>query len=139
MRGKSLALLAVAVLSTPAICFASELVYRPINPSFGGNPLYANHLLGIANAINDYEDPDRRTSAMTTEEMFTRQLQSRLLSGLSASVVEAIFGENAQEQGRFAFGNQEISFFRTLESVTVSITNTDTGDVTEIVLPNAPG
>ena len=46
----------VAALIAPAL-HASELVYRPVNPSFGGNPLNSSHLLGTANAQNDYKDP----------------------------------------------------------------------------------
>jgi hypothetical protein len=30
--------------------FAGELVYRPINPNFGGDPLNGNYILGTAQA-----------------------------------------------------------------------------------------
>ena len=36
---------------------AGDLVYQPVDPSFGGNPFNSAHLLGIANAQNDYKDP----------------------------------------------------------------------------------
>jgi hypothetical protein len=44
------------MLATPAI--SGNLVYRPINPSFGGDPFYSSHLLGIAEANNRYGDPN---------------------------------------------------------------------------------
>ncbi|MBC7156547.1 MAG: hypothetical protein H5U20_03415, partial [Rhodobacteraceae bacterium] len=38
----------VVVAAAPAI--AGDLVYQPVNPSFGGNPGNSGHLLSIANA-----------------------------------------------------------------------------------------
>lgn len=113
---------------------ASELVYTPINPSFGGNPFYSSHLLGIANAQNKYKDPAAVDSSDPAQQ-FLRTLQSRLLSSLATQVTDIIFGENAQNSGLIKFGDQEISFVRGLESVTLTITNTAEGSVTEIVVP----
>ncbi|MCJ8152013.1 MULTISPECIES: curli assembly protein CsgF [Shinella] len=51
MKVLHLALLSAALtLSTAGAGFASELVYRPINPSFGGDPLNGNWLLSQASA-----------------------------------------------------------------------------------------
>ncbi|TVV76780.1 curli assembly protein CsgF, partial [Sphingomonas solaris] len=47
-------LLCLIGASAPAL---AEIVYQPVNPSFGGNPFNSSHLLGIANAQNDYKDP----------------------------------------------------------------------------------
>ena len=57
-----LLLLALTVSMTAS---ASELIYRPTNPSFGGNPLNSSHLLGTANAQNDYKDPSTGSSSGT--------------------------------------------------------------------------
>lgn len=123
----------VAVLAgSPAL--AQDLTYEPINPSFGGNPFNSAHLLGIANAQNDFKDP-KSTSNRSEADIFARQLQSRLLSALSSQIVDAIFGENPQQQGTISFGGQTIDFFRDLDSVTLNITNDETGEVTEIVIP----
>ena len=62
-------------------------------------------------------------------------MQSRLLSALSSQVVDAIFGDNPQESGTISFGGQTIEFFRSLDSVTLVITNDDTGEETRIVVP----
>lgn len=110
------------------------MVYEPINPSFGGNPFNSAHLLGIANAQNDFKDPSA-TTGRSEADIFARQLQSRLLSALSSQIVDAIFGENPQQQGTISFGGQTIDFFRDLDSVTLNITNDETGEVTEIVIP----
>ena len=121
-----------AVLAAPVA--AQDITYEPIDPSFGGNPFNSAHLLGIANAQNDYKDP-RATTNSSQADIFARQLQSRLLSALSSQIVNAIFGEDPQESGTIRFGGQTISFVRDLESVTLTITDDDTGEVTTIVVP----
>ncbi|MBL4897208.1 MAG: hypothetical protein JKY75_10180, partial [Erythrobacter sp.] len=91
-------------------------------------------ILGTANAQNKYRDPNS-SSSNSQADIFARQLQSRLLSALSSQVVDAIFGDNPQESGTISFGGQTIEFFRSLDSVTLVITNDDTGEETRIVVP----
>ena len=115
---------------------AQELVYEPINPSFGGNPFNSSHLLAIANAQDDNEPPASANSNSNAQaDLFVRQLQSRLLSGLAAEVTDAIFGDNPQESGRVVFGDQTIEFVRGLDSITLTIFDATTGTTTEVVIP----
>ncbi len=123
-----------ALLGVSAPVAAQDLVHRPISPTFGGNPFNSNHILGTANAQNDTRDP-RAESTSTEADIFARQLQSRLLSALSSQVVDAIFGDNPQEQGVISFGGQTIEFFRSLSEVTLIIRNDETGEETRIVVP----
>ena len=51
---------------------ATELVYKPINPSFGGNPLNANMLLSKAQAQNKHRAP---ISEKTYGEKFQESLE----------------------------------------------------------------
>jgi curli production assembly/transport component CsgF len=51
-------LAAAFVASTGAAAIAGNLVYRPINPGFGGDPFNSSYLLGIAEANNRYTDPN---------------------------------------------------------------------------------
>ena len=125
------AALAIACSQTAS---AEDLVYTPINPSFGGNPFNSSHLLGIANAQNKFKDPSAATTG-SQADIFARQLQSRLLSALSSQIVDAIFGENPQQHGTIEFGGQTIVFDRGIDAVTLTITNDDTGEVTTIVVP----
>lgn len=122
-----------ALLASPAT--AQDITYQPINPTFGGNPFNSSHLLGIANAQNDYKDPSATSSTNSQADIFARQLQSRLLSALSSQIVDAIFGENPQERGTITFGGQTINFVRGLENVTLTITDDTSGEVTTIVVP----
>jgi curli production assembly/transport component CsgF len=125
--------MSVGMLAAPVM--AQDLTYQPINPSFGGNPFNSSHLLGIANAQNDYKDPRATSSGGSQADIFARQLQSRLLSALSSQIVDAIFGENPQESGTISFGGQTIQFVRGLENVTLTISNDDSGETTTIVVP----
>ncbi len=113
---------------------AQDIVYQPVNPSFGGNPFNSNHLLGVANAQNDFTNP-ATSNSNSQADIFARQLQSRLLSALSSQIVTAIFGENPQESGTISFGGQTVRFIRSLTEVTITIINDDTGEETVIVVP----
>ena len=113
---------------------AQDLVHEPISPTFGGNPFNSQHVLGVANANNDFRDP-RAASTNSQADIFARQLQSRLLSALSSQIVDAIFGDNPQESGTISFGGQTIEFFRSLEEVTLIIRDDTTGEETRIVVP----
>lgn len=121
-----------ALCGTPLA--AQDVVYEPISPTFGGNPFNSQHVLGVANANNDFRDP-RAANNGSQADIFARQLQSRLLSALSSQIVDAIFGDNPQESGTISFGGQTINFFRTLEEVTIIIRDDGTGEETRIVVP----
>lgn len=146
MAGRT-TLVLVAALSLAAGRVASQdLVYQPVNPSFGGSPLNSGHLLSIASAQRnatawDYEEPQSSSSfssastGLSQAELFARQLQSRLLSSLSSEVVEAIFGDDPQESGKVVFGTTEITFDRGIDSIDLTLTDTVDGTVTEISVP----
>jgi curli production assembly/transport component CsgF len=134
MRAKYAALAAGIAIAFSQAAEAQDMVYTPVNPSFGGNPFNSAHLLGIAKAQNKYKDP-KSLSSGSQADIFARQLQSRLLSALSSQIVDAIFGENAQDHGTINFGGQTIEWIRDLESVTLTITNDDSGEVTTIEIP----
>lgn len=112
---------------------ASELIYTPVNPSFGGNPLNGSHLLNKANAQNDFTDPnatEREEQSAIDEfnESLQRSILSRITSALSASIV----GDDGKiKPGQF----ETTDFVITVEDLggdQVRITTTDklTGDET---------
>lgn len=131
---------ASVVLAAAGSSAAQDMVYTPINPSFGGSPMNSSHLLGLANAQRTATarkpapgaDPTS-PSGSTEADLFIRQLQSRLLSGLASQVTDAIFGENQQESGTITFGDTTITFERSIDSIRLVIT--DPTGVTEIVVP----
>ncbi len=134
LRGVAFATAALIACVEHTEATAQQLVYRPVNPSFGGNPFNSSHLLGIAAAINDFKDPNS-SSSLTQGQQFANQLQSRLLSALSSQITDAIFGPNAQENGTVQFGSQTISWVRGLSDVTVTIFDSSDGSSTTIIVP----
>ena len=108
---------------------ATELVYTPINPAFGGNPLNGTWLLNNAQAQNDYDDPDlkdRTTVAGTSAlERFTSQLQSRLLGQLLDNISTGNTGSLSTD----AF---IVDVIDDSGALTINVTDRATGEVSEI-------
>ena len=108
---------------------ATELVYTPVNPSFGGSPLNGAWLLGSAQAQNDHKDPDaldrsslRGTSAL---ERFTNQLEGRLLSQLLTDI-------NNGNTGSLTTDDFIVNIINDSGNLTIHITDLLTGEVSEI-------
>lgn len=132
MRGVGVGVLVTCILSGFG-AQAQELSFKFNNPSFGGNPFYSDHLLGVASA----QRPERpaEDEGLSEGEQFARQIQSRILSALSSSIVEAITGSDPGTSGEFTVGDQTIFFERSLTEIRLTITDNVTGEVTTIVLP----
>src|SRR3546814_2059721 len=90
------ALLLLSFSSIAGTASAQDMVYTPINPSFGGHPFNSSHLIGIANAQNNFKDT-KSTTSNSQADIFARQLQSRLLSVLSSQITDARSEENTSE------------------------------------------
>ena len=108
------------------------MLFKPINPNFGGNPFNDGILLSTANAQNPYT---AKRAERDLSEQFVRSLQSRLFSSLATQVQEAIFGDNPQDNGTFTVGDQQVSFVRGLEVITLQISNLGDGSTTTIEVP----
>nr|WP_321525498.1 curli assembly protein CsgF [uncultured Cohaesibacter sp.] len=136
----------VGLLLAASTAHASELVYTPVNPTFGGSPYNSSHLLSIASAQRSATASDANKSSSsggtdsgntdnTAADLFVSQLQSRLLSALASQVTEAIFGDDPQENGTITFGDTEITFNQTTDSISLVITDFTDGTVTHIEVP----
>ena len=128
------ALAALAMGSTSAQ--AQDLVHHFLDPSFGGNPFYSDHLLAIA-AIDRPAQQTTPTPTPTQEELLAQQLRAQLLSQLSGNILDQIQNAAVGDTGDFTFGNQQVSFTRTAAQTTVTFTNTTTGEVNTLVIPAA--
>ncbi|MFC3124050.1 curli assembly protein CsgF [Pseudoroseomonas globiformis] len=134
------------VLGGVAPATARDLVYQPVNPSFGGNPLNGSYLLGLAGANNFRysESPEakkqrREQTALNggtdPASQFERQITSSLLSQVAATVGQQILGENARDSGTFNVGGTRVDFRRTGGQITIDITEAATGGRTNIQIP----
>lgn len=108
---------------------ATELVYTPVNPSFGGNPLNGSWLLGNAQAQNDTKDPDAIDRASLTGQSaldrFASQLEARLLSNLLSDLDDA-------NTGTLTTDDFIVNIVNDAGNLTVHITDRLTGEVSEI-------
>ena len=124
-------LLASLLLSAGAS--ATELVYTPINPSFGGSPLNGAWLLGNAQAQNDKKDPDAldRSSLLGNQsalDRFTSQLESRLLGDLLSGVTDGKTGTVTTDDFIVRVYNGDAGM------LIVEITDRLTGEMSEIIV-----
>lgn len=134
--------LAAALAGPPHVLFAQDLVYTPVNPSFGGSPLNSSHLMGLASAQRTATAEEAKEDTAgggaggddtdTDVDLFIRQLQGRLLSALASQVTEAIFGENPQDNGTIIFGDTTVTFERTVDSIVLTITDPTGTTVIEV-------
>ncbi|WDR07568.1 curli assembly protein CsgF [Devosia rhodophyticola] len=139
-------MVSVAAISC-STAMAADLVYTPINPTFGGNPGNSSHLLSIAGAQKTATASDApvtstggsgtsgsgSSSSNSGASLFVSQLQGRLLSALASQVTDAIFGTNPQNHGTVTFGDTTVVFDNTGSAINLTIT--DPTGVTIISVP----
>jgi len=118
-----------------AMASASEIVYTPINPTFGGNALNGSFLLGKANAQNEFAQ-----DAANSADRFEQRLENAILSQLARRIVDAAFGTGSGgdlgEGGTFITGDFSIDIDNSdPQNIIVTITNLLTGEVTIIEVP----
>ena len=139
----TVSLMVVALFSNSALtnsALTQELVYTPVNPSFGGNSFNSSHLLSIAE-IHRPDPPSSggfaaTASGATQTDFFIRQLESRILSKLSLDITDAIFGEGAEPSGTFAFNQTTLTFETLLDgTILLDIVDNATGATTTIEVP----
>ncbi len=142
-RNASLAALSVAALMTvaPSQVQAQELVHRFINPSFGGNPFYSDHLVGIANIHRPDEPEDPAEPAPSEEDALAEQIRSSLNSQAVSEILDRIRGATPGQSGEFTLGATQISFARTQTETRVTFFNSETRQTRTVVVPvqNAGG
>lgn len=134
---------------------AQQLVYQPINPSFGGYAANTTHLFATANAQKTATARDVNSgggygsdsgvdgSGSSLADLFVRQLQNRLIYALADQVSNAIFpdldnedpGYEPPSTGTVNFGDQQVTFIRGDGVINLQIIDNSTGAVTDISVP----
>ncbi len=125
-----LAVILSLAVTAPAM---ADMVYRPFNPSFGGDPFNSNHLSSLASSQNLHKATT--TTTQSASDRFISMLESRLYSSLASQVAEAIFGENAQQNGTVTFNDQQVHFVNTGTEIQITVTDFLSGKVTNISVP----
>ncbi len=133
---KNIALIIITTLSFSAA--ATEIIYTPINPSFGGNPLNANMLLSKAQAQNKHKAP---VVEKGYAEQFQETLERTYLNRMVREITDMAFGEDIEDSlfnqdSIFMSGDYQIEVITsTTDSITVKITNILDDSVVIIEVP----
>ena len=112
---------------------AGELIYTPINPSFGGDPFMGSYLLGKAQSQDTNTDPNARSiESLSSTERLIQSLESRLISQLISDVGAGNVSEGSFDSGEFGVvvrdeGGQLI--VRVIDKVTGDVTNISVGGI----------
>lgn len=125
------------LLGVPCLLFSQNIVYKPINPFFGGETFNYQQLLASANAQNDFtEDSGFDFNQPTDLENFTESLNRQLLNSLSQDLFQQQFGDQGLGVGTFVFGSLVVDVSPTSGGLLINILDTKTGEQTQITIPN---
>lgn len=127
----------IALMLAFGFCSSQQLVYKPINPAFGGDTFNYQWLMSSATAQNQFDDD--KTSAfgnLNSLDSFTDSLNRQLLSQLSQKLFGSEFGDGELKPGTYLFGSLYLEIVQSQNGLLISILNTDTGEQSEIVVPN---
>ncbi|GGL94046.1 curli assembly protein CsgF [Pseudomonas asuensis] len=126
--------LGLLLLGSVSSLQATELVYTPKNPAFGGSPLNGSYLLGNAQAQNDFDDPNAKSSSsMSAIQRFTSQLQSSLLSQVLTNARNGKAGSVTTDDFIVNILNDETG------QLVIHITDRVTGEISEIAVNGLAG
>jgi curli production assembly/transport component CsgF len=116
---------------------ASELIYTPINPSFGGNPSNGPDLLSVANAQNGTRAP---STAVSQLQSFNTALQNALLSHAESLIVSnANANSGLPTPGTYLAGAYTVTITAETGSGTISGISFNAGDLVVTTTVNATG
>lgn len=113
--------------------FAQQLVYTPVNPNFGGNPLNYSGLLASANVQNKFDD-NKNSSNSSLLDSFSETVKRQILSQLSRGLFEDNENLENLEEGTFEIGDLIITIDETRTGTVITIIDNKTGETTEIIL-----
>ncbi len=134
---KSIVITIFFIFSIYGLSFGQDLVYRPVNPAFGGDTFNYQWLLSSAEAQNKFTDPDEAARDERSDlERFTESLNNQLLNEISRSLFNDQFGEDGLSEGTFSFGSLFIEIFPSGEGLVINILDTNTGDQSQVIIPN---
>ncbi|MDR2235528.1 MAG: curli assembly protein CsgF [Chryseobacterium sp.] len=117
---------------------SQQLVYKPINPAFGGDTFNYQWLLSSANAQNQFDEKNDYSSLlddMNSINSFSQSLNRQILSELSRKLFEDQFGEGSIKPGNYLFGSLYLQITTTAQGLLINILDTSTGDQSEVVIP----
>lgn len=130
-------IIVILLLSTPCLFYSQNIVYKPINPFFGGETFNYQQLLASANAQNSFEEDSGYSFDQGSDlENFTDTLNRQLLNSLSQDLFQQEFGDSSLTVGTYVFGSLVVEISPSKNGLSVNVLDTSTGEQTNIIIPN---
>ena len=127
----------ILFISIPCLLFSQDIVYKPMNPFFGGDTFNYQQMLASANAQNSFEEDSGFDFEQPSDlDNFTDSLNRQLLNSLSQDLYQDQFGDEALTEGTYVFGSLVVEVSPTSGGLSVNILDTSTGEQTQIIIPN---
>jgi curli production assembly/transport component CsgF len=130
---------ALMLLGVPMLAHASQLLYTPVNPNFGGSPLNGGFLQYEATANNHF-----LTNPASVNPNSAASAQSQVIQNLQQAAVNAVLSMVAQQistglqnntSGSYNIAGELISFQRVGSVINIQMTDATTGAQTTIQIP----
>ena len=127
----------VCLLLLPcSFLFTDELIWKPINPSFGGNPYNSTWMLNTAQAENKFTDEDLYTySEQDPIDQFQETLNRLILNRLASQIVDSIYEGDELKIGQFEMGNFMVDISEEGDIMIITIFDLLTGNQTTLEMP----
>jgi len=118
---------------------AQQLVYKPINPAFGGDTFNYQWLLSSANAQNQFDNGDSKykdlLGNMNSMDSFSQSLNRQLVSQLTSKLIDDKFGNGKLKPGKYMVGTLYLDVSESSQGMVINILDTQTGDQSQIIIP----
>ena len=134
----TLTLVFIVILALTGIdSTAQDFVYKPVNPSFGGDTFNHNWLMSSAQAQNQFKEDNSSASGLQNDPVadFADNLNRLILNQLSRKIIEQQFGEDGLQDGVYLLGDYEINVNSGDGGLSVGITDLVTGNQTNVQVP----
>jgi len=128
-------ILTILICFIGCTAFSQQLTYKAKNPAFGGETFNYQWLLNSANSQNSFTDPNADDPDESSLESFTEDLNRQLLSQISRTLLNTQLG-NGLQPGSFNFGSLALEIFESAEGLVINILDTNTGEQSQIIVPN---
>mgnify|MGYP000140013182 CR=1 FL=1 len=136
---KSIVFLFLVSLILSFRSFSSELTFKFLNPSFGGDPLYGSFLLQEAQLQNTFKEKSASFyKPKSLLERFSESFTSQLIYRMADIMLDQIFGEDNQlpdQPATYTIGNFRITFDPTGDNYVFEIYDLSTGESTRLEMP----
>ena len=133
---KSIVFFLIFLFSASYGVLAQEFVYKPVNPSFGGETFNYQWLLSSAEAQNFYEEVEVDDEP-TELEQFTENLNRQLLNRINQTLLNSQVNiEDGLEPGVYNFGSLNVQVYESTGGLVVDVLDINTGEQTQVIIPN---